>query len=201
MSPVVEQYQVALFSKPFLFSWTTFLTPLPKVKTKSFAFVIEPFDPFIWDAILASSVLLPLVLLAFQRVSLRSCSTSGLMLKFVESVGDLGQVLLEQSLPESRTKAVAGLRAVRWLLLMSWLLASIVLCSVYKSVVVSVLIKPELEQPPSTFRESVFSYSIHFMKLLGVNCLMCREKNYFCSQAGASSILGVRTLFPRGIHS
>ena len=153
MSPVVEQYQVALFSKPFLFSWTTFLTPLPQVKTKTFAFLFAPFDPPVWAGILASSILSPLTILALQKVSFSSFGSITLLLKCVENVAAFGQVLLEQSLPENWEQSVSRLRAARWLQLGLWLLASIMLCNLYKSVVVSVLIRPELEQPPLTFRE------------------------------------------------
>ena len=129
MSPVVEQYQVALFSKPFLFSWTTFLTPLPQVKAKTFAFLIAPFDLPVWAGILTCSILSPLVALSLQIVSARSFSASELLLKCVENVGAFVQVLLEQSLPERWEKAMGRLRTGRWLLLGFWLLASIVLCS------------------------------------------------------------------------
>ena len=153
MFPVVEQYQVALFSKPFLFSWTTFLTPLPQVKTKTFAFLAAPFDPFVWAGILTCSILIPVIVLALQTATVPLFNAAELLLKCVENVEAFGQVLLEQSLPENWEKALSNFRAVRWLLLGLWLLASIVLCNLYKSVVVSVLIRPELEQPPLTFPE------------------------------------------------
>ena len=154
MFPIVEQSQVVLFSKPFLFSWTTFLTPLPQMRTKTFAFLAEPFDRFVWAGILACSMLLPLVLLGLQSGHQRTLVRStGLMLKCVENFAGFAQLLLEQSLPESCPTAMRKFRAVRWLLLGFWLLASIVLCNLYKSVVVSYLVRPELEQPPLTFSE------------------------------------------------
>ena len=150
MFPVAEQAQVVLFSKPFAFSWTAFITPLPQVRTKAFDFLIEPFDQFVWVGILACLAVQPLVAITFHSVhDDQYLSATALLLKWIKHVARFAQILVEQPLKDSFKTIGTEFRAVAGL----WLLASIILVYLYKSVVVSALIRPDLEKPPRTLEE------------------------------------------------
>ena len=168
--PTAEQYKAVLLSKPVMLTQVRFLTPRPKKVGITLNFLTAPFDNKFWTGLLVSIALNALVLCMLKGTGKSgswkgSAVTEIIMLKrplLIVSKRALIfcayfiRPLIDQPLPPSAEEVAKKISGSRFLLL-SWLVAGVVIGIHYKSVVVSVLVKPVYENPPQTVSQLVDS--------------------------------------------
>ena len=150
--PSVEQYKAVLFSKTATFTQVKFFAPLPRMRPITMAFLTKPFDRFTWVGIFSSMMLLTACSCALRRLHKIYVGTEIGSLRPARHFVLFLRALVDQSVPDGAyniMEAVAGMRS----LLGYWLYFAVVISSLYKSVIVSVLVNPILENPPSTADE------------------------------------------------
>ncbi|CAG7832423.1 unnamed protein product, partial [Allacma fusca] len=178
-TPSEYQFARVIFSKVVTSSPYVFLAPLPKTQEVNLEFLWKPLDTLTWLAIFLCIVVF--VVNAIVIYALVSCTPSlskqfqprkwSTMkhIQFVTSnMGSFLRVLNDQSFPENMLKQDGTSSGVR-IVVLFWLVAMIVITTLYKSVVISKLVEPIYIKPPLTFDEllqSDFQVNIILYKAL-----------------------------------
>ncbi|CAG7828489.1 unnamed protein product [Allacma fusca] len=175
-TPFAYQFHHVLFSKVVTCSPYVFFAPLPKTQEVTLEFLWKPLDALTWLAIFLCIVVNAVVIYVLssctpspsKQIQGRKWSTMKRIQSITLNMGSFLRVLNDQSFPENMLKQDGTSSGVR-IVVLFWLVAMIVITTLYKSVVISELVEPIYIKPPRTFDEllqSDFQVNIILYKAL-----------------------------------